>query len=71
MTKLLFTTSLFIVLVSFGMAQERTISQKELKEKIAGYWMGQTVGNYMGFPFEDIYDEETGPMPVDITQYLS
>jgi len=28
MTNLLFTTSLFIVLVSFGMTQERTISRK-------------------------------------------
>jgi ADP-ribosylglycohydrolase len=71
MIKLLFTTSLFIVLVSFGVAQELTISRKELKEKIAGYWMGQIVGNYMGFPFENLYDEETGPIPVDITQYLS
>jgi len=62
---------LIIILASLGVAQERTISQKELKSKIAGYWMGQIVGNYMGFPFENLYDENTGPIPYDIEKYYS
>jgi hypothetical protein len=33
----------------------RTIAQDELRDKIAGYWIGQLVGNYLGFPFEGTY----------------
>ncbi len=62
---------IFLLLTSFSVAQERTISQKKLKEKIAGYWMGQIVGNYMGFPFENLYNEHTGPIPYDINRYYS
>lgn len=62
---------LFFTFSLSGLAKERTISQKELKEKIAGYWMGQIVGNYMGFPFENLYNENTGPMPYDIEKYYS
>ncbi len=44
------------------------ISRDEMKDKIHGYWVGQLVGNYLGFPFENLY---TGsPIPVYIDRYL-
>jgi len=43
------------------------ISQDELRNKISGYWIGQCVGNYMGFPFEGTYTEE--PVPVFVDRY--
>lgn len=46
-----------------------TISLDELKDKIHGYWIGQLVGNYLGFPFENLYDEE--PIPVFIDRYMN
>jgi ADP-ribosylglycohydrolase len=45
----------------------KKISQEKLKDKIAGYWIGQCVGNYMGFPFEGTYLEE--PVPVFVDRY--
>ena len=45
------------------------ISQDELKDKISGYWIGQCVGNYMGFPFEGTYLED--PVPVMVDRYYS
>lgn len=48
-------------------ARERTISKEELTDKIAGYWIGQLVGNYMGFPFENLYVDE--PVPVFVDRY--
>lgn len=45
----------------------RMISRVELKDKISGYWIGQCVGNYMGFPFEGTYLEN--PIPVLIDRY--
>jgi ADP-ribosylglycohydrolase len=41
------------------------ISQDELRDKISGYWIGQCVGNYMGFPFEGTYLENSVPVMVD------
>jgi len=46
-------------------AKERAISQKELLDKISGFWVGQLVGNYMGFPFENMYVDEAIPVLVD------
>jgi len=46
-------------------AAERTISHQELLDKIRGFWIGQLVGNYMGFPFENIYVEAPIPFLVD------
>ena len=46
-----------------------TISQQELREKIEGFWLGQLVGNYMGFPFEFVFSEE--PSPVFIDRYYN
>ncbi|NAS14259.1 ADP-ribosylglycohydrolase family protein [Poritiphilus flavus] len=51
-------------------AQEfQTISKEELRSKIEGYWLGQLVGNYMGFPFEFVFSED--PAPVFIDKYYN
>lgn len=47
--------------------KQHLISQEELRDKISGYWIGQCVGNYMGFPFEGTYLEE--PVPVFVDRY--
>ena len=61
-----------ILALSFNIqAEEKLISKTELRNKIAGYWMGQIVGNYVGFPFESLYNEKTGPMPVRIDRYIN
>lgn len=58
------------LLYTTGISQEyRSISQKELRSKIEGYWLGQLVGNYMGFPFEFVYNEQ--PAPVFIDRYYN
>lgn len=46
-------------------SQKLKISQVELRDKISGYWIGQLVGNYMGFPFESTYVEESIPVFID------
>lgn len=62
-----------LILLAFsitGSGQESfSISQQELRDKIAGYWIGQLVGNYMGFPFEWMYFEQ--PAPVFIDRYYN
>ena len=47
----------------------QSISEDELYDKILGYWNGQLVGNYLGFPFENLYDTE--PIPVFIDRYFN
>ena len=47
----------------------KKISKQELKDKIHGYWIGQLAGNYMGFPFESVYNEE--PIPILIDRYYN
>ena len=47
----------------------KKISRDELRDKIAGYWIGQCVGNYMGFPFEGTYHEE--PVPIFVDRYYN
>jgi len=44
---------------------EREISREELLDKLSGFWIGQLVGNYMGFPFENVYEAEPCPFLVD------
>jgi ADP-ribosylglycohydrolase len=57
-----------ILFTSHGFSQNlRKISRDELKDKISGYWIGQCVGNYMGFPFEGAYLEN--PVPVFVDRY--
>jgi len=51
---------------NIGIAQEyHTLSKKELRSKIEGYWLGQLVGNYMGFPFEFVYSDDPAPIFID------
>ncbi len=47
----------------------KTIKKQELRDKIEAYWLGQLVGNYMGFPFENVYREE--PIPIIIDRYFT
>jgi ADP-ribosylglycohydrolase len=57
-------------LIGHCFGQERqSISQEELRDKIEAYWYGQLVGNYMGFPFENVYKEE--PIPILIDRYFT
>ena len=37
------------------------ISKEELKDKIAGAWIGQMVGNIYGLPFENKFVDEPAP----------
>lgn len=61
---------IFILSPAIGYPQSmKAISQDELRDKISGYWIGQCVGNYMGFPFEGTYLEE--PVPVLVDRYYS
>ena len=50
-------------------AEERTISREKLLDKTNGFWVGQLVGNYMGFPFENLYVDE--PVPFMVDRYYS
>ena len=68
--KTIFTSLLLLSLTCNAFSQTlKKISQDELKDKISGYWIGQCVGNYMGFPFEGTYLEE--PVPVFVDRYYS
>ena len=59
-----------ILLCTSAAAQEfRTITEKDLRLKIEGFWLGQLVGNYMGFPFEFVFSED--PAPVFIDRYYN
>lgn len=69
MKRLLFSLMLGLVFVSFSHARDRVISRKELLDKIEGCWVGQIVGNFMGFPFENAYVEE--PVPVLVDRYYT
>lgn len=71
-----FTKLLFLGLIyscfnsSVCLAQEKkTIEKEELWNKIEAYWLGQLVGNYMGFPFENCYKED--PIPILIDRYYT
>ncbi len=56
---------LFLSAGSWVAAVEREISREELLDKLSGFWIGQLVGNYMGFPFENVYEAEPCPFLVD------
>ena len=53
------------VFVDHATAKERVISHDELMDKMSGFWIGQILGNYIGFPFENNYVEEPIPVLVD------
>jgi len=67
-TALIVITGLHFACFVYPQTQRR-ISQDQLLDKILGYWIGQCVGNYMGFPFEGTYLEE--PVPILIDRYYS
>jgi len=46
-------------------AEERVISHAELTDKLSGFWTGQLLGNYIGFPFENKYVDDPVPVLVD------
>ncbi|MBX3744284.1 MAG: ADP-ribosylglycohydrolase family protein [Verrucomicrobiae bacterium] len=50
-------------------ATGRTLPREVLIEKISGFWIGQLVGNYLGFPFELVYVDE--PLPVLVDRYYT
>ena len=59
---------LLLVLLLVGTAaraEERAISRDALVDKISGFWIGQLLGNYIGFPFENRYVEQPVPIFVD------
>ncbi len=61
-------TMILLLLPATALPQKALkISRDELRDKIAGYWIGQCVGNYMGFPFEGTYLED--PVPVFVDRY--
>jgi len=66
MQKLIFY---FLFMISFySKAQNlREIEVSVLRDKIEGYWIGQLAGNYLGFPFENLYTD--APIPVFIDRY--
>ena len=52
--------------ISLGaQAKERVITKEQLIDKVEGFWMGQMLGNYIGFPFENLYIDEAIPLLVD------
>lgn len=61
---LIFALALSAAGLSAG-AAERTLTREDLLDKIAGFWHGQLAGNYMGFPFENVYVDEPVPVLVD------
>lgn len=64
-TRFAITVAVLFIGVPPGMGAERTISRAELRDKISGFWIGQLAGNYMGFPFENVYVDEPCPLFVD------
>ena len=46
-------------------AEERMISKAELTDRVLGFWNGQLLGNYIGFPFENLYSEDAIPVLVE------
>src|SRR5690554_5489932 len=64
-----FPLLVILLLVTFYSHGEnyRTITKAELRDKLYGYWVGQLADNYIGFPFENLYEEE--PIPVFIDRY--
>jgi len=63
---LLCSLFLFCTVLTFGQTQ-RSISQTVLQDKLHAFWIGQLVGNYMGFPFENVYVEK--PIPILVDRY--
>lgn len=57
-------TVLLAPLVSAA-ATPREITEARLRQAVEGYWIGQLAGNYLGLPFENLYEDEPLPLLVD------
>ncbi len=66
---MMFTIVIFLSILDSQAQSLKKISRDELRDKISGYWIGQCVGNYLGFPFEGTYLEE--PVPVFVDRYYN
>lgn len=58
-------TAAVILFAPAAFAAERAISHNELIDKLSGFWIGQLLGNYIGFPFENRYVKQPIPILVD------
>ena len=61
--------SLLAAVPAAAQDDHHVITTDEFREKIEGFWYGQLVGNYLGFPFENLYVEE--PIPVLVDRYYT
>lgn len=59
--------ALLICFSIHAFSKERFITKKDLHSKVSGYWLGQMVGNFMGYPFENLYYDE--PVPFLVQRY--
>jgi len=63
---------IYLIFISNPISAQQYISifRETLKDKITGYWLGQLVGNYMGWPFEFLYNDGTA-IPILIDRYYT
>ncbi len=60
---LLVTVLLLVPSLATGQSSDfHVIETGDFRDRVEGFWFGQLVGNYMGFPFENLYVEE--PIPI-------
>ena len=70
MIRLRIAALIYLLFISFAInAGERIISKAELTDRVLGFWNGQLLGNYIGFPFENLYSclLYTSPSPRDLS----
>ncbi len=72
--KLIILVSVVVLVAVMGtwgrcLGAERSISREVLIGKMRGFWIGQLVGNYMGFPFENVYVQK--PIPFLVERYYT
>ncbi len=64
-------TAFLLLILNIGLypssvlGQSRVISQEVVRDQNEGYWLGQLVGNYLGFPFENLYTRSPKPILID------
>lgn len=63
MKRIFIIISMLSILTSCGTKTEKAISETELKDKIAGAWLGQMVGNIYGLEYENDFIDEPGEGP--------
>ena len=52
-----------VLLLAASCSQPKEITRTELKDKIAGAWLGQMVGNIYGLEYENKFVDEPGEGP--------